>query len=351
LIISVTKEFASQTLGLEALQLSIEPVTPGLASGASGAPVCRITDKNYKKLVCVVKANGPEYATKEINALRLMKKQNMKNCYFPEVMGIGKSTTGTGDQFVLLAQSPAKGLPIDKYIEMTGQSIGIERKNNAKTLREAVTSMAKGISEMHNKKARKGNNHFEAYRAEMIQNIDKLLKNPLFNGLPLADMRKKFSLKLLFEPMATFTHGAFHPGNVFYSENDSFLTLIDNDGVLDSVIPDTLNPKGTASCDFSYCYQWIVVLGSMKGLTDQEIGSLVKKFEEQYILDREVENKDDLKKEINFMKAFVIIKYISDITDALTTPDHHWYKIIGEKQLKELKNLLIKSLKSNYNTL
>lgn len=337
------EKFATHTLGLDAWKLSIKPATPGLTSGASGEPVYMVREKDSGKLLSIIKIKPAETVTKEINALRLMKKQGMQNCHFPEVMGIGKCKMGMGTEAVLFAQSPAKGLSIDKYIELTGGSKGIERINNTKILTEAVKSMAMGMAELHNKKTTKGKNHFEDYRQEMTQNIDRLMKNSFFEGLPLGAIKEKISLEFPFESLATLAHGDFHPGNVFYSESDTLLTLIDNDSLLDSLSLGTLNP--TASYDFSYCYLWIIVLSRLNKLTQQEIKSLVEQFEKQYIIDRKMDNEDHLKQEIEFMKAFVAIKYISLISYFLNMPNHPWYQVLGQEQLENLRNLLMEDLK------
>lgn len=48
----------------------------------------------------------------------------------------------------------------------------------------------------------------------------------------------------------------------------------------------------------------------MNNLTTPQVEELLRNFENEYLAHRNVDNKENLKNELDFMKTFITIKYI-----------------------------------------
>jgi hypothetical protein len=348
------QKFAAQTLGLNTLKISINPVTPGLVSGMSGEPVYMVCDKESKQLLCVIKIKDSTNITQEINGLRLMKKQNMSNCHFPKVMGIGKCVSNN-EQLILFAQSPAKGASLDAYIKKVGSAESDDEKKIAKKiLGEAMRFMAKGMAELHNQKINGKSaaeeilikNPLDEFKDQMLNIVVTLSSEEhLFSPDYVNDIKQRIAEAPLSSSMPSLAHGDFHPGNVFYSKESHFLTLIDNDEILNS-LDENLTLRGTASYDFAYCYEWIFILCTINNFNETERTQLLENFEMQYCDFRKDLDKKILKNELNFMKTFLIIKYLDALTKALKLRDHPWHISLGEQKLEGLRALLLTHFKA-----
>jgi hypothetical protein len=339
------KKFISETCGLGTLKLTIKAVTPGLTSGVSGEPVFRAFDKESGKLICFIKVKNPATVASEVNALRLINNQKMSTCHFPNVMGLGKCKNSEGNDLVLFAQSPAKGMSIDKYIEKLAIADKENDKNEASAvLNKAIDSMANAMAELHNLEKENFGiqkkdenplqvNDFSTFKSHLNTIMDQLSAYGM--EVPQIDLSQNFA------STSNIVHGDFHPGNVFYSEQDKFLTLIDNDELLTSLDLDSGNLKGTGPYEFAYCYQWIKILSLMSSLEPEKSQSLLALFEDRYITMRKIEDKDKLQTEIAFMKDFVVLNYIHKLIHVLQHPEHPWNQSLGEEKINLLINFLL----------
>lgn len=336
--LSIT-QFASRTLGLGLSQLLLKKVEPGLTSGASGDPVFLIFNKTNNKLSCVIKVkNDIDQVKDEVNGIRLMNHLDTQSCNFIKLMGIGTCHQPEGERY-FLAQTVAPGKPLDHYVKDVGTKKGKEREIAFEGLKEIMATTAKALADLHHcNSSQKENDSKFAYQDTVSNYIDQmnscigvLEKNPIFSEFNFNKLKDATDASFL--ETGSFTHEDFHLGNVFYDNGN--ITVIDNDMIVHSADKISRDPIGVGTYDFAYFHQWIAVTSLMEGLSPKEANDLQNIFKTQYIDSRSSAG-PQLSNEVNFMQAFITVKYLVNLTQVLKHPDHPWMQSLGEPTINFL---------------
>lgn len=339
---ALVKKFATDITGMPGNSLSIKKVEPGLTTGVSGTPVFLISNVKTHELLLVVKITDRESASKEAMALSFLNKLGIKEANFPHVLKIG---TIEGTPKILIAQSAASGKPLEHFMTSVGKLEGQDRAIKFKGLGKIMESSAHALASFHNHKPKKYDDSdikersdiLIKYKSEFtsyIKAIDNLkTRNRSLEGINSNELLKMVQ-KVKFSPVGEYVHDDYHLGNVFYNEKGSPpITVIDNDGVLNSVSSKTKAPIGIGAHDVVYFIQWIAIQGQISRLQPEEIQELQNDFLKAY-LDSRKDIDEKFISELDFMKIYIPVKYICNLQVALETPSHPWNQSLGSENLQ-----------------
>lgn len=348
----------SKLMGLTPNSFSIKTVEPGLTTGLSGTPVYLVFD-NDNKLLFVAKINDEKTASREAQSLNILSGLQIEGVNFPKLLNISLIQGDSPVPKSLVAQSAASGQSIDVYMSSVGASEGLDRQQKFEKLVEGINSSAKGIAALHNHKPRlyknkdvennrnKNISDLKSSMNQLFDRIDRLkVDNNLLSTIDTGKLRAGVQ-GTIFSTIGEYTHHDFHPGNVFYdpASKGSPITMIDNDGLIESLDILTNEPIGVGVQDAVYFSHWIAIQGALSGLDSAEVKSLQEAFFQTYRESRTGVDSDVLNSELEFMKIFVPMSYISKLQSALDYPQSSWYVSLGKEKIEAFITVLAATLK------
>jgi len=344
------QRFVAHSFGLPTFNIEVQEVPKGLTSGTMGEQVYRVFDKSSKKMVCIIKIKDPQTVTDEVNALRLMHKQKMAFCHFPDVIGLGKCKTAEQKEVLLFAQPVAPGRSIDAYFkELAETSDPKEKKDCQERVTRATISMAKGMADLHNQTINSSitapySVNLQHFKDELDENLTKMEAEKLASESTIEKIRKRNDDYSFSPESSSIVHGDFHPGNAFFLDDPPLFTMVDNDNIIQSLDMYKF-ATGAASAEFAYCHQWIFVLGTLNGIDSTITSNLAEEFEKTYLEDK-VSSTGSLQEEVKYMKMYNTVKYIALLSEVLKNTSHPWYQVLGSEKLIALRNILIQELQA-----
>lgn len=291
------RSYASQILGLPEQALDFRVVRSGGSFGHQGksdAPVTLVynTEGNLLAAIKQFPVDQVNEMAGELSGLQTLNQLNLNGVHTVTVLGAARLPNGEG---VLIA-SPARGVTIDHLMIRVGNAApGAAQDAAMAELREAVYRVGQALAKFHTIPPGSGQypattlerqlNSAESIAAEIAERIAALNEDHIVIDLNTEDMITRVSTLAnqarLNPGFASFVHGDFHPGNIFF-DKEFGITFIDTLRLHESINAEGV-PIGAPARDFAAFLHKLATFGAEYGIPAEKITELQSLFEEAYV--------------------------------------------------------------------